>query len=87
MAASENPWLLAILGTAIMLTVSAMFPLAAWWRRRSVAEMQRDSWKRCPYCFFDLNGSPDEGACPECGERYEIGAVQTAWRGSMFDEK
>jgi len=34
----------------------------------------------CPQCGYDLRALPEEGACPECGIRYEHAAVRKRWR-------
>lgn len=38
--------------------------IAAWypWRFR------RPTSNTCPHCGYDLRGSPEGGACPECGQ-------------------
>ncbi len=52
-------------------------------KRRWIASMERDDWRRCPYCFFNLRGLDERGRCPECGEAYQIERVRELWREGM----
>lgn len=40
-------------------------------------------WSRCLYCFFDLRGLGDRGACPECGEQFTLDQTRSAWRVAL----
>ncbi|GAB5497521.1 MAG: hypothetical protein Phyf2KO_26010 [Phycisphaerales bacterium] len=48
----------------------------------------------CGNCLFALEGLPDEGVCPECGDEYEIENTIEGWesdfrmkRGSLSESK
>lgn len=52
--------------------------------RRAVRRAARDAWKcdhlLCLWCGYVLLGLPTEGACPECGEIYDVDRVRQSWR-------
>ena len=59
-------------------------------RRRVIAHKGRV----CGNCLFALQGLPDEGVCPECGDEYEIENTIEGWesdfrmkRGSLSESK
>ncbi len=33
----------------------------------------------CYYCEYDLRGSPEEGACPECGKSFSKEQLRQKW--------
>lgn len=48
--------------------------------RRDIRRARDLRGRLCPRCLYDLTRSPASGACPECGEPYEIGHVVAMWR-------
>ncbi|MBX3315255.1 MAG: hypothetical protein KF902_00170 [Phycisphaeraceae bacterium] len=56
-------------------------------RRRA----KRAGWQMCPVCLYDLSGdgrSSDADAmrfvCPECGGRYDMDDLRTAWAAPRY---
>jgi len=47
--------------------------------RRLADEVIAKRFKVCPRCMYDLQGSPDDGVCPECGTGYTLKSLETDW--------
>ena len=45
--------------------------------RRAVRECRG---RVCTNCLYDLRGQPDDGQCPECGQRYLMLTVLAQWK-------
>jgi hypothetical protein len=47
--------------------------------RRSQAALIAAQGRLCLNCRYDLGASAPSGACPECGEPYDVGALKRGW--------
>ena len=62
--------------SGLFLYVFGHFLMAA-----AAEKVLREGGLRCPRCGYALDGLAGEGACPECGVRYEHERVRAWWRG------
>ena len=64
----------------VVLTSNLVFMYALDRDRQSLLrEVRAAGYRKCPTCGYLLAGLPDAGACPECGYRYEMGALREEW--------
>ncbi len=72
-------WALPGIPLAIVTTTFGAF----WYARRCTDRMKRAvravSGRACVGCVYDLNGMGETGACPECGQPFDIAANQRSW--------
>lgn len=87
------PWMLGVrlvprgwplLGTALVLALPLFIYAAAVGlprRQRLQAIAESEEPLQCPWCLYDLCGTPEVGACPECGAQYTLDGVRRYWPG------
>lgn len=57
-----------------------VWALAQWRRWRALLKKVRGlGYQVCPRCHYALVGSPEAGACPECGAPYRLEEVVKVW--------
>jgi len=61
----------------IWLVAGTLFLLA---RNRTKRLLRQTEFRICLHCRQVLLGLPDHGACPECGEPYELEHQKCVWR-------
>lgn len=49
-------------------------------RRLFVSRVMRLQGRVCLSCGYNLQGSPDDGRCPECGKPYCLKELRRAWK-------
>lgn len=49
-------------------------------RHRAKRLLLKHDFRVCNTCRYILTGLPDEGACPECGQKYERAELRGLWQ-------
>lgn len=49
-------------------------------RFRARRILRAHKFRICARCRYTLDGLPDEGVCPECGENYELTELRRMWQ-------
>lgn len=65
----------------IVLIPSLSIATGTWMRIRR--DLRNNEERFCIKCGYNLADNPGSGTCPECGVKYEMPAVQDAWRRSF----
>ncbi len=65
-------------------------PLLCFWllyavgKHLTVSRLERHDWHVCLHCHYPLPAGPDEGTCPECGDRYSKEATARVWTDRYY---
>ncbi len=74
-------WLVWVVAGLVLLTpIGLWMALVVTWERRLVRRLRLAGYRLCLRCGYSLQGREATIACPECGRRCELSAVERTWR-------
>lgn len=62
-----------------LMPLAVIYPVGYWVQRHVRRDWSRSQGKLCTCCGYDLSNLRNRGACPECGETYDIDADAAMW--------